>query len=234
MGRGNSVFEEAFGSIRDIPRNAWVMALFTCGTSAVTDLIFWDTRERLSWLWTVPLVTLAAFWFAAVYVTVFGILQICTTWQSFARFSLASFALVLPFGLTLLVLIAAKTLFSADARLSILLGGMVFAFLFSSWLVAWPVAQSLSSRFVSPTRVFRATQGHRGSLLFVAFATAGIYKSDLLPKMSKADNAGEAILIALGNALLGVLVIAVTAAIAAAAWRFAVRNDPTLDPASFR
>ena len=101
-------------------------------------------------------------------------------------------------------------------------------------LVAWPVAQSLSSRFVSPTRVFRATQGHRGSLLFVAFATAGIYKSDLLPKMSKADNAGEAILIALGNALLGVLVIAVTAAIAAAAWRFAVRNDPTLDPASFR
>ena len=143
MGRGNSVFEEAFGSIRDIPRNAWVMALFACGTSAVTDLIFWDTGERLSWLWTVPLVTLAAFWFAAVYVTVFGILQICTTWQSFARFSLASFALVLPFGLTLLVLIAAKTLFSADARLSILLGAMVLAFLFSSsshgqWLNRFP------------------------------------------------------------------------------------------------
>jgi hypothetical protein len=226
----SSVFEQAFVNLSRIPWPAWLFGLFASAVSALSDLVLWATGQKIGWGWTAPLLALMAVWLWAVYFSAVAITRREASLSGYVRFALTSLAALLPLGLTLLTLISGKEYISEGARVSVLLVGLVITFLFSSLLAGWPMAQSLSAAFVSPIRVLRATRGHRGSLIFLGFAAAGIGKSDLLPQISKADNIGEAVLIATGNALIDLFVIGLTAAIAVAAWQFAARADPTLDP----
>ena len=88
----------------------------------------------------------------------------------------------------------------------------------------------MSRKFFSPTRFYRATRGHRGSLILSGFAVAGMGKADFVPDISKANNVGEAVLIAIADGFLGLLLLGLSAAIAATAWQFAARRDNSLDP----
>jgi uncharacterized membrane protein YqjE len=228
--RGKSVFEQAFANLGRIPRGAWLVALFACGLSASSDLAFWTTGEQLSWTWVAPFLVLSAIWLAGVYVSALGILARPTSFRGYASFALTSIATVAPLGLTLALAIFGKPFLTEGARVSLLLIGLVVTFVLASLLAGWPVAQSLSREFVSPIRVLRATRGHRGSLIFLGFAAAGIGRSNLVPDIAKANNVGEAALIAIADGFIGLLVLGLTAAIASAAWQFAAREDDALDP----
>lgn len=228
--RGKSVFEEAFANLGRIPRDAWLFALFACGLSASSDLAFWTTGETLTWMWIAPLLILAASSLAGVYVCALGILRRQTSFRGYARFAVTSVGTIVPMGLTLALAIFGKPYLSNGARISMLLAGLALGFVLASLLAGWPVAQSLSAEFVSPLRVLRATRGHRGSLIFVGFAAAGMGRSNLVPDIAKANNLGEAALIALADGFLGLLFLGLTAAIATAAWQFAARQDDALDP----
>lgn len=232
MHRGKNVFDEAFRGLRYIPRSGWLWAVFACGASAVTDVGLWAAGETISWVWAVPLLALTAAWFAAIYVSAIGILSRQPTFQGYLRFALTSLVLLLPFALALGALFAIGSVLTTGVGLSMFFIGAVVAFVLASLLVSWPMAQSLSKGFVSPIRILKATRGQRASLVFLGFAAAAIGRSDLLPKISEAHTVTEAIAIAIGNGLIGLLAIAATASIAVAAWQSARLNDPTLTPSS--
>lgn len=97
---------------------------------------------------------------------------------------------------------------------------------FVALLPAWPIAQAISSRFVSPIRIIKATRGYRWSLIAVFFAASSVNK--FVPAMSSATNVGEAILIALVGAVVAAATLLLTASIAVTAWKFAVLQDTSL------
>lgn len=232
MQRDRNVFDEAIRSLRYIPRTGWLWALSACGASATIDVAFWAAGEKIGWAWAVPFVALTAAWFAAIYVSAIGILSRQPTYQGYLRFALTSVVLLLPFALALGALFAIGSMLTTGGGLAIFFVGVVVAFVLASLLVSWPMAQSLSRGFVSPIRILKATRGQRASLVFLGFAAAAIGRSDLLPKISEAHTVTEAIAIAIGNGLIGLVGIALTASIAVAAWQSARLNDPALNPSS--
>lgn len=229
MARDRSVFQQAIENLARIPRDAWLVGLLACGVSASSDIALWLNGEEPNWTWVAPILVLAAVWLAAVYICAVGIARRSASLWGYSRFALTSVATVAPLILTLGLLVFAKPYLSEDARLWLLLTGVVIGFLFASLLAGWPMTQSTSSVFVSPLRVFRATRGHRGSLIFLGFAAGGIGRADMVPDISSANNFGEAVLIALADGLVGLLVLGLTAAIASAAWQFIIHADPSLD-----
>jgi hypothetical protein len=231
MARGSSVFEQATANLGRIPRDAWLLGLFACGLSASSDLAFWATGEKLSWIWAAPYVVLAAIWLAAVYVSTVGIAGRPVTFSGYARFALTSIATAVPIALTLTLFIFGKPFITEGVRLSVLLIGFVGGFVLASLLAGWPMAQSMSADFVSPLRLLKATRGFRGSLILLGFVDGAIVKPDFIPDLSKASNVGEAVLIAIADGFIALFFLGLTAAIAAAAWQFAARQDDTLDPA---
>jgi hypothetical protein len=112
----------------------------------------------------------------------------------------------------------------------LLLAGFAIGFVLVSLLAGWPMAQSLSADFVSPLRMLKATRGHRSSLILLGVAIGGIGRADFVPDISKANNVGEAVLMAVTDGFVQLVVLGLTAAIAAAAWQFAARQDETLNP----
>lgn len=188
------------------------------------------TGAKWGWTSIAPFFVLTATWLAGVYVSALGIVGRQTSIRGYARFALTSVATIMPLGLTLAIVILGKPYLAQGARVSVLLVGLVLTFVLASLLAGWPVAQSVSAGFVSPTRVLRATRGHRGALIFVGFAAAGIGRSDLVPDIAKASNVGEAAFIAIAGGFLSLSFLGLTAAIATAAWQFAARQDDALDP----
>ena len=227
---GKSLFEQSLVNLGCIPGEAWLVALFACGLSASSDLAFWTTGESLSWTWIGPFLILTAVWLAGVYVSALGIVRRSASFRGYARFALTSVAIVVPLGLTLSLIIFGKPYLTEGTRVAVLLVVFVITFGLGSLLVGWPVAQSMSRKFVSPIRFYRATRGHRGSLILSGFAVAGMGKADFVPDISKANNVGEAVLIAIADGFLGLLLLGLSAAIAATAWQFAARRDNSLDP----
>jgi len=110
--------------------------------------------------------------------------------------------------------------------ISIVIALLLIGLLFVALLPAWPIAQAISARFVSPMQVVKATKGHRWSLILVLFAASSVSK--LVPSTSSATNVGEAIALALGGAVVAAATLVLTASIAVTAWKFAVRRDASL------
>jgi len=228
MGEG-SIFQQAFANLNRVPREAWLVALFANGLSASGDFAFWTSGERLSWGWAAPYLVLTAVWLWAIYMAVVGIVGRFATFPGYARFTLTSVTAVSPIALTLALAVWGKSFLAEGTRTLMLVVGLVISFIIASLLSGWPMAQSISAKFVSPARVLKATRGHRWSLLLLSFATAGIGRSGVIPDISKANKVSEAALIAIANGLIGLLTLGLTAAIAATAWQFVVRTDPSLD-----
>ena len=164
-------------------------------------------------------------WFGAIYLGAMGILREAPTIGGYVRFAAATVALLLPIAATFLVLLLAKGIIPQTAGISVFFCGVIGGVLLLGLLPAWPVAQSLSARIVSPLLVLRATRGHRASLIFLMLATSGIGSSKIIPDVTKAHSIGEAVLIELGHTVFGLIPFAFAASIAASAWQFAVRND---------
>ena len=90
------------------------------------------------------------------------------------------------------------------------------------------MANAVTGRICSPLTILGATRGHRWSLFFLTLATGGVGNSDFIPVMAKAQDIVQAIMIGVGNAVLGLFPFAFAASIAGAAWQFAVKNNPDL------
>lgn len=228
--RAGNVFQQAIANLRRIKRDGWLFTLNACGASAVIDLASWAADEKLGSLWIAPTAATALIWMAAVYVCAAGIIRRRATRTGYLRFALASTALALPLLLVLTVLIATKANLSVDGRVVLLLIGVMTTFALESLLVAWPIGLSVSSSYVSPFRVFKATRGYRWLLIFLAFAATSIDRAKIIPDMSIAVTPFQAFVVAIGRAATEMFTIAFGAAIAAAAWEFATDNDPSLDP----
>jgi hypothetical protein len=229
--RGN-VFLQAIGNLRGIPRNGWLFALNACGASATIDVLSWAVGDKFGRLWIAPFAATALILIAASYVCAVGIIGREASPRGYLRFTLASIALALPLGLALLILISTKPHLSLGGRVGLLLSGLVVTFALESLLAAWPVAQSMSSNLVSPVRVWRATRGYRWLLILLAVTATGFSRANIVPEMSMAVTVSQALLVAVGRAAIEMLTIAFGAAVAAAAWQFAVDDDPSLDPSS--
>lgn len=223
-----SLFQSATASWQKVPRPAWILALLSGALSASVDVAFWASGREIGWIYAAPLVLLAAIWLAAIYLGAIGIVGRAPTGKGYLTFLISSLVLLLPIALAIAVPILGKPVLTEGVRVSILVIGLLVGLAMISLLPAWPLAQAIAGRFIPPSQVFRATKGHRWSLVFISFALSGISNSKLIPEMSKASNIGEAILIGLGDTLMGLAVLGLTASIAATAWLFALRNDPTL------
>lgn len=91
---------------------------------------------------------------------------------------------------------------------------------------AFPLAQAVSTTAISPISIWRATKGHRWSLILITFATSSINK--IVPATSKATNIGEAYLFAASNGLVGMFTGVLATCLGVTAWRYVVRNDRML------
>ncbi|MEQ7873332.1 hypothetical protein ABDK56_04935 [Sphingomonas sp. ASV193] len=193
-------------------------ALFASAMSAASDIVFWATGEKLTTAAIVPAVLLVAASLAAIYISTLGIIGRKTSWAGYLRFAGISAAMLAPLGVVLTFAISTKADFTESARVLGLLLGLLISFFLVSLLSCWPIAQSLSAAFVSPVQIWRKTRGHRLSLITASLILNGLKRADFIPEIAKAQDVVSASVIAIANGLLNVVVLALTAAVAAAAW----------------
>ncbi len=223
-----SIVQDATAALRQISRAAWLVGLAATTASGVINFTIWSQHRKFGWSDAAPAALVAAVWLAAVYLAIMAIVARMPSLAGFVRFVLASVFGFTPVVLAFAILLAAKPWLNPGSRIVILLVAVLVQLAFTAMLPAWAVAQALSAKIVSPLRVLRATRGHRWSLVLAAFVIGGLNNDTVVPKMATATSAVTAAAIALGGIMMGVLTIGFSAAIAATAWRFAVRNDPGL------
>jgi hypothetical protein len=147
----------------------------------------------------------------------------------FVKFTAVTILTFLPILSSLAVLVYASHSGLHDGlTISTFIALLLIGLLFVAFLPAWPIAQAISARFVSPMQIVKATKGYRWSLILVSSAASSVNR--LVPSMSSATNAGEAIALALFGAVVAAATLVMTASIAVTAWKFAVRRDASLAP----
>lgn len=145
----------------------------------------------------------------------------------FAKFTAVSILTFVPILSSLAALVYTSGAGAHDGLIiSTVIALFLVGLLFVAFLPAWPIAQAISPRFVSPMQIVKATKGYRWSLILVFFAASSVNK--LMPSMSSATNVGEAIALALCGAVVAAATLVLTASIAVTAWKFAARRDASL------
>lgn len=228
VGGRTSIVQEAVAGLQRISRAAWLVSLAAVTASAAVEVVLWSQHRQSGWADAAPGAVIATGWVAAIYVGALAIIARRPTVAGFGRFALATLAGFAPLVLGLAILLAARPWLGEGPRLAIFLVAMAVQFSFTAILPAWPVTQALSTTIVSPLRVLSATRGHRWSLVVATFVIGALNNDHLVPKMATATSIGTACAIAVADMVIGLLTIGFTAAIAATAWQFAVRNDPGL------
>ena len=145
----------------------------------------------------------------------------------FIKFTAVTILTFAPILSSLAILIYASRADLQDGlTVSTVIALLLIGLLFVAFLPAWPIAQAISTQFVTPTRIVKATKGYRWSLILVFLAASSVNK--LMPSMSSATNIGEAVALELGGAVVVAATLVLTASIAVTAWKFAVRRDASL------
>ncbi len=93
-------------------------------------------------------------------------------------------------------------------------------------LPAWPIEQSQSSKLVSPWRALKATKGHRVQLLILAGIANGMDR--FVPALTAIHDPARVALAVAENTAVNTFSNLITAAVAASAFIFAIKNDPSL------
>ena len=196
---------------------------------ALVDVTWWSFGwpETLATLWL--LAPYAALVTGVEYLGVSAIVRSERSAAGYFRFAFTSALVILPLLLVFGLLLTAPLVGKGPA-LTLLFVGAPIAFVLSAFLPAWPVAQSLSQRLVFPTRILRATRGFRWGLVGMAMVLAAINRADLVPPVKDAHDVTHAFAYAVGEAGIGAMSMVYTAAVAATAFLFAVRNDQSLLP----
>jgi hypothetical protein len=228
---GGSTFQDFFtqtmGELCTVPKRGLIYVTVAGVLSAITDIFHWGSGAKFSNFYYAPLGVAILPWLAAAYATTMTMVEKPSSVVGFIKFTTVTIVTFMPILSSLAVLIyAARAGLHNGFIISTVLTLLLIGLLFVAFLPAWPIAQAISARFVSPMRIVKATKGHRWSLILVMFAASSVNK--LVPSMSSATNIGEAIALALFGAVVGAATLVLTASIAVTAWKFAVRRDASL------
>lgn len=228
---GGSTFQDFFtqtmGEFGTVPKRGLIYVAIAGMLSAITDLIHWGNGANLSNSDYALLAIVILPWLVAAYATTMAMVEKPPSLVGFVKFTGVTILTFLPilFGLAVLVYASRAGLhdgLTVSAAIALLLVGLLFA----AFLPAWPIAQGIATRFVSPMRIVKATKGYRWSLILVFFAAGSVNK--FVPNMSSATNVGEAIALALCGAVVAAATLVLTASIAVTSWKFALRRDANL------
>lgn len=219
-----SFLQVVLENVRAIPRQSWLLAIAASAMLAAPDLL-----ERHDMAGTQPLNWLilaagCAAWLAATYGGITAIIARPASLAGSLRFFLTAMVLGVPF----------LAFFVGTLLLVGKPGGQLMIIALLLWMPvllimpAWPVAAALSPGFVSPLRLFRATRGHRRGLVLAGFLASA--PSKMVSDLGPAATSGVAGFHWLLDTGASVLTLALATSTAATAWRYAVSNDPGLEP----
>ena len=221
----NDFFSEVFHGVHTLPLKGFALAAGVGAMNVAVDL----SSRRFGFHASVPeyfavgVLTFVAL--GAVYLIAMMIAETSSSWSGGLRFVGTTILIIgAPVGILFGSLWLMRILAGAAV---VILGLMLLALLFALPLLsAWPIAQALSTHFVSPLRIVRATKGYRWGLFTASYASTAINK--LLPATDTAKSSSQAIALAIGNGAITCLSLVLLASIAATGWKFAIRRDPTL------
>ncbi|MBW6522127.1 hypothetical protein KZ810_01320 [Sphingomonas sp. RHCKR47] len=225
MMKGN-LFGDVFGEIGGLPCRAWIVMCLFGIVMAGADVLGWSSGPGLSSIDYVSASITAPLGLFAAYFAGMSMVSRRVSGLSFLRFIFGVFSLfsflIIGIG-SILVLLPSPY---KGIILTVALTLIFFGWLALAFLPSWPIAQALSSKLVSPTRLFHGTKGHRGSL-FLIFFVGGSF-NNLVPSTAAAKSLGEAMVYAVGNSAVSVFTITLFVALSVTAWRYASANDKTL------
>lgn len=225
---------QTMGAFVSIPKRGQIYVAIASLLSAISDLVGWNSGDNpANWEYALAEYALAVvvilMWLAAEYATTVAMVQRPLSVVGFVKFTAVIILTFVPLLICLgVVFSAVHAGFDNGVAASTFFVLLLFGFLLAALLPAWPLAQAMSKRFISPMRIFKATNGYRWSLIFLVLATGSVNK--LVPGMSSASNLGEAIGLALCDGVVTAAILVLTASITVTAWKFAVRRDASLAP----
>jgi hypothetical protein len=220
-----SFLADTFTELASIPRLAWLLMLGGGIVGGGADFLDWQSGKTLSSMDWMALGLTLPVEFAAIYVATMSLISRESSLAGFLKFVTSTILLTLP----IVIGLGGILLFADHGRVWVIWTFtplLVLGWLFVTMMPALPVAQALSSRFVSPLKILRETKGHRWDL-FVASTVSGALNK-LVPESSTARNWGEAALLALGNQMVAIVTSLFLACIAVTAWRYGCESARVL------
>ena len=219
-----SFFEEVFYGAQRLPLKGFALAAAFGLLTVVVDLLIpkptGESPSEYVALAVVTITLLATFYRLAMMIS-----DAPPSWVSGMRF-VATLVVILVFAFV--ALLGGLLLERIESSVIVVVGGVaLFLVLFGLPLLAgWPIAQAISNRFVSPLAILGATKGHRWGLITTSIASTAINK--IFPATYPAKSGAQSFLLAIGDGAVSCVSLILFASIAATAYKFAVRADPTL------
>lgn len=228
---GGSTFQDFFtqtmGEFGTVRKCGLIYVTIAGVLSAIIDLFHWWSGAKFSNFDYALLGVVVLPWLVSAYLTTMTMAERPSSVAGFIKFTAVTILTFVPILSSFAVLIYASRAGLHDGSTVLtVIALLLIGLLFVAFLPAWPIAQAISTRFVSPIRIVKATKGYRWSLILVFFAASGVNK--VVPSMSSATNMGEAIALALCGAVVAAATLVLTASIAVTAWKFAVQRDASL------
>lgn len=225
MATKQNMFSDVSGELAFLPPRVWLAALAFAIVSSIAEWLGWWSGHGLSAIDYAGLAVTLPAWLAMAYVSSMSLVSRQQSMSSFLRFAATTVILAAPIilGLTCWLILPSP---HKDALLGAGLALIAVGWLAMTFLPALPLAQGLSNSPVSPLTMFKATKGHRWSLVLLSVLTASI--DNVVPSTSTARLGAEAALLAVGNGFATAATTLVGACIGVTAWRYASRADGTL------
>lgn len=222
----HNLFSDVVSEFGQLTKQAWiVMGLFGV-VMAGADVLGWSSGPGLSSINYVSVLITAPLGLFAAYFAGMSMVSRRMSGIGFLRFIGGVFALfsLLMIGAGGILALLPSPYKSIILTLSLTL--MLFGWLVMIFLPAWPIAQALSSKSVSPMRLLRGTKGYRWSLFLISFVSGSF--NNLVPSTEKAKSFAEAMIYAAGNSAVSVFTITLFVALSVTAWRYASAKDKAL------
>lgn len=219
-------FAEVFHEVQTLPLKGFAIAAVFGLISATIDLLARNIYGHISASEFLFLSLIVIFYVISVYLIAMMLIKNPASWLGGLRF-LAT--MLVSIGLPLGMLFGGLWLMRGDNggfATAILLAAAFVGLFGVPLLSGWPATQAQSSRLVSPMKIFRATKGYRWGLFVASYASTAINK--IIPATDTAKSDGQAIVLAIGNGAVSCASVVLLAAMAATAWKFAIRADPQL------
>lgn len=221
-----NLFGDVFGELGGLSNQAWIVICIFGIIMAAADVLAWTNGPGLSSIDYISALITAPLGLFAAYFAGMSMVSRKVSGLSFLRFIVGVFSL---FSFLIIGIGSILALLPSPYKGIILT--VAFSLIFFGWLTliflpAWPIAQALSSKLVSPARLLRGTKGHRGSLFLISFVGGSF--NNLVPSTATANSLGEAMIYAVGNSAVSVFTITLFVALSVTAWRYASTNDNTL------
>lgn len=198
-----------------IPRRALIYLAIANLAGMASDLFLWSHRPALLPTDYVLVAVVMTGWIGVSYAVLMAMVDEPASFPGFAKFLAATAVVAIPFMLALAGLIlSARGGLVANVALLALVGLILILPLLSGW----PILQSLSNRVISPLTALRATRGSRFELIGISFVIGGL--SRVLPAAFSTEHLVVAVLLASGNALVGMLSAMIGFSAAVAGYRY--------------